>query len=186
MRLNKYIVCTSSDTFNFYSALEEAIPNLHAFMDGDISIISNDECSSGIITDNLNQQLKFLLAKLVCAIAQKSHPIVILFEDLHWSDKDALDTVRNIMTDRNTLYCLYFLSFRDNNAAIFDVTRMIEAVQARGLQLFNIRLGAIDKGAVNSLVSETLVGAILFMLFGVVGRMYCLPFIHANSTDHAS
>lgn len=62
------------------------------------------------------------------------------------------------MVDRNISYCLYFVSFRDDDVAItLDITQMIEAVQLQGIQLFSVRLGPIDKQAVNSLVSETLV-----------------------------
>jgi hypothetical protein len=58
---------------------------------------NNDDGSVGFADDNLNTQLKFLLSKLVYAKSQESHPVALLFEDLHWSDKDVLgefDTVR--------------------------------------------------------------------------------------------
>lgn len=64
--------------------------------DNDYSVCSFDG-SRCLSADNLNPQLKFHLSKLVCAISRESRPIALLFEDLHWSDKDALgefDTAR--------------------------------------------------------------------------------------------
>ena len=85
-----------------------------------------------------------------------------------------------MMVDKNIVYCLYFVSFRDNNAAITgDITRMIETVQAQGLQLFNIRLGPIDKETVNTLVSETLVSAVPYSALALFG----MDFLH-YSTFH--
>lgn len=158
-----------------------SIPKLQAFMDDDVSsVFSDDEIFISTAEENRRQQLKFLLSKLICAISREFHPVALLFEDLHWSNSDALgklssswclswcrvshnikysaDTIRTIMVDRNICYCSYFVSFRDDNAAItLDITQMIEAVKVQGIQLFSVRLGPIDKQAVKSLVSETLV-----------------------------
>ena len=77
-------------TFVTCSALEESIPNLCAFMDDDLSSVTSHQSIKSFNANDLTQQLKFLLSKLVYAISRESHPIAILFEDLHWADRYAL------------------------------------------------------------------------------------------------
>lgn len=147
--------------------------------------MDNDDASTAfsyeVAADKMRNQLKFLLSKLVYTISRESHPIAFLFEDLHWADNDALgknyltdilfyhlihltftnfstETMQTITMDRSNTHCMYFVSFRDDDAPVtLGITRMIEAVQDQGLQLFNIRLGPVDKDTINTLVSETLV-----------------------------
>lgn len=62
------------------------------------------------------------------------------------------------MIDRNVGYCVYFVSFRDDDAVITrDIQQMIQAIQAQNLQLFSIKLGPIDRDTANSMVSRILV-----------------------------
>lgn len=72
--------------YDLLSVLEESIPNLRMFMEGTTKADIGDVKTA---TD-LKQRWKFLLSKLVSAISKESHPIAILFEDIHWADKDAL------------------------------------------------------------------------------------------------
>lgn len=66
--------------------LEESIPNLRIFMEG----TTNAKIGDTQTATDLKQRWKFLLSKLVLAISKESHPIAILFEDIHWADKDVL------------------------------------------------------------------------------------------------
>lgn len=69
-----------------HSVLEEAIPNLRAFME--------DRYDRNLGLDyavtEVTQRWGHLISKLVYAIAKKSHPVAFVFEDLHWADKDSL------------------------------------------------------------------------------------------------
>jgi hypothetical protein len=149
--------------------------------------MDNDDASTAfcyeVAADKMRNQLKFLLSKLVCTISTESHPIAFLFEDLHWADNDAFgnnyltdilfyhlihltftnfstETMQTIMMDRSNTHCMYFVRFRDDDAPVtLGITQVIEAVQDQGLQLFNIRLGPVDKDTINTLVSETLVSS---------------------------
>lgn len=72
-----------------YSALEESIPHLGVLLG----------CQSPAERGNSDSQAlklrwKFLLSTLVRAISSQSHPIVLVFEDLHWADEDVLGKVQ--------------------------------------------------------------------------------------------
>ena len=79
--------------------LEKSIPNLEAFINDDASSLSSNDNSSlscdltSRAGDSSSQQFRFLLSKLVCAMSKKAHPFAFLFEDLHWSDQDALGKI---------------------------------------------------------------------------------------------
>ena len=86
---------------NCYRFLKESIPNLRIFMEvkEGINIFNND--SDHVVTDGLTQRWNFLLSKLVFAISKKSHPIAIVFEDVHFADIDALgETTSTILRQK--------------------------------------------------------------------------------------
>ena len=63
-----------------------------------------------------------------------------------------------MMIDRNVSYCVYFVSFRDDDeVTTYNINQTIGAIQAQNLQLFSIKLGPINKDTANNLVSRILV-----------------------------
>ena len=48
------------------------------------------DLGSDYAATEVTQRWAHLLSKLVYAIAKKSHPVALIFEDLHWADKDSL------------------------------------------------------------------------------------------------
>ena len=67
------------------SALEESMPHLRKLLR------RKEVIGTGARdTPALKLRWKFLLSNLVYAICSQSHPMVLLFEDLHWATDDAL------------------------------------------------------------------------------------------------
>ena len=64
-------------------------------MNDDVSALfeCDDSSLANGAADCSSQQFRFLLSKLVCAMSRKAHPFAFLFEDLHWSDQDALGKI---------------------------------------------------------------------------------------------
>ena len=150
---------------SLFRGLKEIIPNLRIFMEErytDTKYESPEATTkdAGSVLEVSQQCCKFLLSKLICAISSKSHPTVMMFEDLQWADENALDTIQTIIMDKTTRYCLFLCSYRYNDSDPNDhVTAMFDRIQVQGAQLLSIRLGSSEKEAVNSLVSETLVSS---------------------------
>ena len=67
------------------AALEESMPHLRVLL----GRIDSAESSEGD-SQAMKLRWKFLLSSLVSAISSKSHPIALVFEDLHWADDDAI------------------------------------------------------------------------------------------------
>ena len=66
-------------------ALEESMPHLRVLLGRQETLDrGGGDSSSGAA----NLRWKVLLSNLVCAISSRSHPIALLFEDLHWADDD--------------------------------------------------------------------------------------------------
>lgn len=67
----------------FRRGLEESMPHLRVLLghQGALDIAGGE---SGAV----KLRWKFLLSNLVRAISSHSHPIALLFEDLHWADDD--------------------------------------------------------------------------------------------------
>ena len=66
------------------------------------------------------------------------------------------DTIQLITLDSKIRHCLFCVSYRDNESEpkLTDVT---EKLQSLGVQLWDIKLGLIEKESVNQLISESLV-----------------------------
>lgn len=59
--------------------LLEYVPNLQAFMDDGAEPAENLPAS--------NRRIKFVLCKLIGAIACREHPLVLILDDLQWADE---------------------------------------------------------------------------------------------------
>ena len=71
------------------SALKESMPHLRVLLGSQGSLDRNG------VGDTAGMRLgwKFLLSNLVYAISSQSHPIALVFEDLHWADEDTFGEV---------------------------------------------------------------------------------------------
>ena len=71
--------------FSLHRALAESMPHLRILL-GRQETLNRVGSDSSSGAENI--RWKVLLSHLVCAISSHSHPIALLFEDLHWADDD--------------------------------------------------------------------------------------------------
>jgi predicted ATPase len=131
-------------------ALLESIPNLRA-------LLEREDATDSISGDSrvLPMRWKFQLSNLIQAISRRSHPCIIMFEDLHWADESTLDTLQTIVLESKIRHCLYCMSYR-NTKSEQGIQQMLDGIQDQGAHIWNIKLGPMGKEAIDCLVSETL------------------------------
>lgn len=150
-----------------YSDLIQSIPNLGQLLGDDGCDSSNGDNRNGRAMDGegsagpiSKQQLlhrsKFLLCKLIGAIAVKQNPLVLVFDDIHWADDTSLSTIQTIVTDPDIQYCLYVGCYRGNEIGAQNIMPIIDDIKKQGVHLFTIHLGPFEKETVNRLVSESM------------------------------
>ena len=81
------------------SDLVQSIPNLG-------KLVPNEYNSNYIMAlpQQFLQRSKFLLCKLIGAIADADNPIVLVMDDLQWADATSLSVIETIATDPGECY----------------------------------------------------------------------------------
>lgn len=103
------------------------------------------------------------------------------------------DTIQLIVSNSKIRHCLFCMSYRGIDAHP-KLSEMTGQLQDQGALLWNIKLGSIEKEAVDNLVSETLVSlpkdvsyvldAFDIVLFLTIYLSY--PPVYASNNDRAS
>ncbi|WP_128949181.1 trifunctional serine/threonine-protein kinase/ATP-binding protein/sensor histidine kinase [Bradyrhizobium guangzhouense] len=110
-------------------------------------IIGKQPQASDLSPDDARLRFQTLVGRFIGAFARSDHPLVIFFDDLHWSDPDTLDLLR-ILCSRNELgHLLLVGAYRDNEvgsdhhltATLADIEE--SKVPIRRLWLANLALG---------------------------------------------
>jgi len=97
------------------------------------------------------------LKQLVNAIAHPSHPIIVLFDDLQWSDAASQDIIRMLVTDEASEAAMFIGCYRDNEVdENHPVAENVGAILMSLVPLATVRLGNLDKEDVNDLCSDVL------------------------------
>ena len=97
------------------------------------------------------------LKKIVNAIAHPSHPVIVLFDDLQWSDAASQDIIRMLVTDEASVAAMFIGCYRDNEVdESHPVAENVGAILMSLVPLATIRLGNLDKESVNDLCSDVL------------------------------
>ena len=61
--------------------------------------------------------VSFILHLFMCVVSSKARPVVLFFEDIHWTDDASLDVLKFILSDIRGSSCVYFVgSYRSNKA----------------------------------------------------------------------
>jgi len=133
--------------------LMNSIPNLHRFMEGHL-----DDNSDGAVGSSASEhRWKYLLCKLVAAVSSKNEPLAIFFDDLQWADETSLEVIRMIITEPDIKYCLFLCTHRiEDEIPQHRMKRMFQTIQQQGVSVMSIKIGAIAKDTVNTMLSETL------------------------------
>jgi len=139
--------------WTFCSDLIQAIPNLGKLVGNDYTSID----LTAVPQQQLIHRSKYLLCKLIGAIADAKNPLCLVFDDLQWCDETSLSVIQMIVTDPEIKHCLYIGCYRDDE----DGTQMVEKVllsdvKSLGVNVFAIKLGPFERETVNELVSESM------------------------------
>ena len=78
--------------------LVKSIPNL-GWLLGDFELGNADDLIANMNQDQLLQRSRFLICKLLQAIADMRTPICIVFDDIQWCDCMSLSLIQTIATD---------------------------------------------------------------------------------------
>lgn len=131
--------------------LKDLIPTLGIIMGGWTT--SNTE-TEGRETYNL---ILHCLKKVVNAIAQPSHPVIVLFDDLQWSDAASQEIIRMLVTDEASRAAMFIGCYRDNEVdANHPVAENVGAILMSLVPLATVRLDNLDKDSVNDFCSDVL------------------------------
>ena len=97
------------------------------------------------------------LKKLLNVIAHPSHPVVVLFDDLQWSDAASQEIIRMLVTDEESKAAMFIGCYRDNEVdENHPVAENVGAILMSVVPLATITLRNLDKESVNDLCSDVL------------------------------
>ena len=131
--------------------LKDLIPTLGILVGGWPT--SNTE-TEGRETYNL---ILHSLKKVMNAIAQPSHPTIVLFDDLQWSDAASQEIIRMLVTDEASRAAMFIGCYRDNEVdANHPVAENVGAILMSLVPFATVRLGNLDKESANDLCSDVL------------------------------
>ena len=97
------------------------------------------------------------LKKLLNIIAHPSHPVIVLFDDLQWSDAASQEIIRMLVTDEASKAAMFIGCYRDNEVdESHPVAENVGAILMSLVPLATITLRNLDKESVNDLCSDVL------------------------------
>ncbi|KAL7484100.1 hypothetical protein ACHAW6_009743 [Cyclotella cf. meneghiniana] len=145
------------------SLLMDAIPNLRRLMAAETSTTQTSSKGSTLRIGRSHtmlrssHRLKFMLCKLIGAIACKAYPLILFLDDLQWADEITLDVMRMMFTDPDVSHFLFLGAYRDNEVGLdHSLTEKLKQMKECGTNFVTVNIGPMEKEFVNTLVSETL------------------------------
>ena len=136
---------------SFGQILLSQMPNLSAMI---------GDCSSSLRTVDNKERYHLLLSCLqafVRAISAPSHPTVILFDDLQWTDVESLSLITKLVKDTATKSCLFVGCYRDNEVQTdHPLLEYLGDISFAGVPMWQIFLELIERKSINKLLSDTL------------------------------
>jgi predicted ATPase len=124
--------------------LTKSIPNLGR-------LVAGQDCARVDLEAVSQQQLlhrsKYLVVKLIGAVADAGSPVALLFDDLQWADETSLDVLQMIATDPDVRYCLCVGCYRDDDCALTEkVTDVLDCIKHH-VSVMAINLGKATRRA---------------------------------------
>jgi predicted ATPase/signal transduction histidine kinase/CheY-like chemotaxis protein len=97
-----------------------------------------------------------VLQSFIRVFANKQHPLVIVLDDLQWSDLATLNLMELLMSDNDNSYLLIIGAYRSNEVHdVHPLTKLLSSLSAKRT-IEEIALGPLPIESVNDLVSDTL------------------------------
>jgi len=102
-------------------------------------------------------RLQLALRSLIGVFARAEHPLALFFDDLQWLDAATLDLLEHLLVDSNLQYLLLIGAYRDTEVdQAHSLLPKLSAIQAAGVDMRTIALGALPVASVVQLVADTL------------------------------
>ena len=129
-----------------------------------VPIVGDDEVE-GLSPEAFNRRLSDVLARWIVQMASE-HPLVLAFEDLHWTDTASVDLLRRLVSLVAAERLLLVLSGRPESEPV--VASLMAAV-AEPLRL-DVRLGPLDVSASGELIADMLGGPVTTAAIGLIAQ----------------
>lgn len=94
-----------------------------------------------------------LFSKFFRALSDRTQPVVIIFEDIHWADEATLDFVKFLVRRITLIHCLFILTYRDNEIHSRHPFRMVLG-QLPPDSFTRLQLPVLSKSAVETMAAE--------------------------------
>lgn len=101
-------------------------------------------------------RLQILLTAFLGAFAGEGHPVVLLLDDLQWSDAPTLALLKRIVTYREMSHLLLIGSYRSNEVGAGHPLRLLLDDLETQKNICQLPLAPLDKISVRALVADTL------------------------------
>jgi predicted ATPase/signal transduction histidine kinase/GAF domain-containing protein/tRNA A-37 threonylcarbamoyl transferase component Bud32 len=102
-------------------------------------------------------RFNLVFQNFIRAFCDRDHPLTIFLDDLQWADLASLKLIELMMSDDRTEYLLPIVSYRENEVdATHPAIVTIEKLRQQGIEIEQIALQPLDKGAIAQLVADTL------------------------------
>jgi predicted ATPase len=103
-------------------------------------------------------RLHYIFRQLIGCICGPDHPVVLVVDDMHWSDSSSLSLLTSLATDKKLSSFLLLATYREEE--IHDshpsITAFEELRDRRNIALRSISIGALDQMSTHSIVSTAL------------------------------
>ena len=98
-----------------------------------------------------------VLTRFVQVFARAGEPLVLLLDDLQWSDAGSLRLLRALATDPVTHHVLLLGAYRENEVGEDHPLRIVRAQSvAAGVRLLDLQLGPLTRAQITRLCADTL------------------------------
>ena len=136
------------------SLLKGQVPSLGAILGLNSPVL---QAAAAETTDALNH-ISYSLRLFVRAISGPTHPLVFLFDDLQYADKNSVDVINLLLKDAEATSLLFVGCYREESVSIdHPLTEGLgEVAMSADMPMMSITLSNLDKESVNDMVSETL------------------------------
>ncbi|KAL7469599.1 hypothetical protein ACHAXS_009844 [Conticribra weissflogii] len=140
------------------SVLVTYLPNLCGFIDG------IDVKTASVVEANLShRKLVFLLSRLLHALLENDRPIMLILDDMQWSDALSLDLVlgeilESVGDRKNAHRFLFAGLYRDNEitGAHPLYSRLVRLRQCRSINVTDIQLSAFSEDDIAGMIAAEL------------------------------
>jgi predicted ATPase/class 3 adenylate cyclase/predicted metal-dependent HD superfamily phosphohydrolase len=102
-------------------------------------------------------RFNLMFRRLLPAISNEEHPLIIFLDDLQWADSASLSLLQVALSDPDIRNVLFIGAYRDNEVPDdHALHRLLSELQSAGTPVKSIELLPLQKSSVTQLVADTL------------------------------